>query len=170
MMEKDYLLRMFGQMARAISRLIFLKDQKDYALALEFSDQLYHEILGAGSGFVNSISDEMLLNMLTSAQTLDVDKTLMIARILSTEGDIYQELGNSTESYYRNLKALNLYLAVADFEQNSQLNVITDLQHPIEDLNTKLAEFELPATTTNRLQRFLTLPSQSIQPQTDIEE
>lgn len=170
MMEKDYLLRMFGQMARALSRLIFLKNQKDYAMALELSDQLYHETLGVGSGFVNSISDEMLLNMLTSANALDVDKALIVARILSAEGDIYQELGNPTESYYRNLKALNLYLAITEFEHKTHGSAITDLQQPVEELNTKLAEFELPDATVSKLQQFFEIePQASSQPPDTLE-
>lgn len=164
MMEKDYLLRMFGQMARALTRLIFLKNQKDYVLALEFSDQLYHETLGISSGFINSISDEMLLTMLTSVNTLDVDKALIIATLLNAEGDIYNEMGNPNEGYYRHLKALNLYLALVDYEFSSQGKLISDTRQEINELMLKLEAYELPAHTQEKCQHVASLPAPTTEP------
>lgn len=160
MMEKDYLLRMFGQMARALTRLVFLKNQKDYVMALELVDQLYHETLGVGSGFINSIPDEMLLKMLTSVNTFDVDKALLVATLLKSEGDIYAEMGGANESYYRYLKALNLYLAVSEYEQREHKETISDLRQTIEELKLKLDEYELPESTQKKLQRFQESESQ----------
>jgi hypothetical protein len=151
MINKDYILRMAERFGRYLAIILRLKQYNKHEEALLYIDDLFLQMTGLTTGFINSASEEMLLNMISPLGALNVDKCLWIAVLLKEEADIYEELGNPDESYYRYLKSLFFFLEVS-------LRDVTpkdfDIDIAIEDVLGKLAEYELPLQTKSKLFRY----------------
>ena len=151
MINKDYILRMAERFGRYLAIILRLREYNKQEEALLYIDELFLQTTGLTTGFINSASEEMLLNLISPLGVLNVEKCLWMAVLLQQEGDIYVELGKSNESYYRYLKALHLFLEVAS--HNSDVKDI-DITMAIEDILNKLAEYELPLKTKNKIFRY----------------
>jgi len=151
MINKDYILRMAERFGRYLAIILRLREYNKQEEALLYIDELFLQTTGLTTGFINSASEEMLLNLISPLGVLNVEKCLWMAVLLQQEGDIYVELGKSNESYYRYLKALHLFLEVAS--HNSDVKDI-DITMAIEDILNKLAEYELPLKTNNKIFRY----------------
>ncbi|HET8852759.1 MAG TPA: hypothetical protein VFN02_09550, partial [Ktedonobacteraceae bacterium] len=112
MMQKDYLLRIAAELAAALTTILGFRQTKQYQAALDLIDQVFKQTLGFGSHLINSVPDGTLLAMLTSFNTLDIEKCLLVASLLKAEGDIYADQGDLDKGYYRYLKSLRLFLEV----------------------------------------------------------
>jgi hypothetical protein len=148
MIRQDYIMRMIEQLVRVLAEAAALKKANKYAEALLTIDQALQELSGFDSKFVNSLPDDALLTMLKTGDALDADKCIIVADLLDIEGDIYEVQGQLQESYYRHLKALNLFLAA--FLSRTQ----TSLPHhfaQIEPIVEKLESYDLPLETKHRL-------------------
>ena len=99
MPQKDYILRVAEDVGRALAQIISHKEIHDYQGALSLLDEFFKQSVGMGSGFIHAISEETLLTMLTIVGVLDLEKALLIAKLLKAEGDIYEEQGNADEAY-----------------------------------------------------------------------
>jgi tetratricopeptide (TPR) repeat protein len=151
MINKDYILRMAERFGRYLAIILRLREYNKQEEALLYIDELFLQTTGLTTGFINSASEEMLLNLISPLGVLNVEKCLWMAVLLQQEGDIYVELGKSNESYYRYLKALHLFLEVAS--HNSDVKDI-DITMAIDDILNKLAEYELPLKTNNKIFRY----------------
>ena len=151
MINKDYILRMAERFGRYLAIILRLREYNKQEEALLYIDELFLQTTGLTTGFINSASEEMLLNLISPLGVLNIEKCLWMAVLLQQEGDIYVELGKSNESYYRYLKALHLFLEVAS--HNSDVKDI-DITMAIEDILNKLAEYELPLKTKNKIFRY----------------
>lgn len=72
--------------------------------------------------------------------------------LLKAEGEIYQDIGNTTESYYRAVKALHLLLYVHQYEPIEEVEI---LREDIQMLIHTLDEYTLPVSTRQLLFRYL---------------
>ena len=151
MINKDYILRMAEKFGRAMAIILHLREYNKHEEALIYIDDLLLQATGLTSRFINSVSDEMLLQAISPLGRLNVDKCLWIAVLLKSEGEIYEEQGNSNESYYRSLKALHLYLLALAHEATLQ---DTTLYSDIQELLNKLEDYELPLSTKEKLFPF----------------
>jgi Family of unknown function (DUF6483) len=151
MVNKDYILRLAERYGRFLAIVLGLRAENKHEEALIYIDELFLRTVGLTTGFINSASEEMLLNMISPLGVLDVEKCLWMAVLLKEEADIYEELGKSNESYHRYLKSLHLFLEVA-------LRTIDvkdlDMAKAIMDTLNKLAEYELPLKTKSKLFRY----------------
>ena len=148
MVNKDYLMRQIELFTRRLTILLGLRQFDKFEEALIYVDDLYLQTLGLTSHFVNSLSDKMLLEMISPLGILNVDKCLWLAVLLKAEGDIYDDQGKDTESYYRYLKSLLLFLSAFSFEKSLR---DTQLGTELVMLLDKLDEYELPLPTANKL-------------------
>src|SRR5215471_9248006 len=112
MSQRDYILRIAEEFGRALAQVLYNKQIQDYAAAHKLIDELCKQAFGMGIGFMRSVPDETLLSMLTSFDRLDTEKCWLLAALLKAEGDIYQDQGNTSESYYSYVRSLNLILEV----------------------------------------------------------
>jgi Family of unknown function (DUF6483) len=148
MPQKDYILRVAEDVGRALAQIIYHQDMRDYQGALSLIDEICKQTVGAGSGFIHAISEETLLAMLTLLGVLNVEKALLIAKLLKAEGDIYEEQGNADAAYESYLISLNLLLEIVLRDDHlHDLRVSPDR----EDLLGKLEAYELPPDTRRRL-------------------
>jgi len=148
MTQKDYILRIAEDVGRALAQIIYHKEIHDYQGSLSLIDELFKQTVGAGSGFLHAISEETLLAMLTLLGVLNVEKALLVATLLKTEGDIYENQGSPEAAYESYLKSLNLFLEILLCDDNlHDLHVSTE----VEDLMGKLEAYELPQNTRRLL-------------------
>ncbi len=148
MPQKDYILRVAEDVGRALAQIIYHQDMRDYQGALSLIDEVCKQTVGAGSGFIHAISEETLLAMLTLLGVLDLEKALLIAKLLKAEGDIYEEQANADAAYESYLISLNLLLEIVlrdDYLHDLRVSP------EIEDLLGKLEAYELPPDTRRRL-------------------
>jgi hypothetical protein len=148
MSQRDYILRMFEEMSRAIAQIIYNREIKDYHASHELIDEQFKQTLGMGSGFIQSLSDETLLSMLTTLGTLNIEKCWLIALLLKAEGDLYTDEQDESKSYYSYLKSCNLFLE-ALYNQNQHCDIEKIAE--IEELLRKLEDYELPLRTRQLL-------------------
>ena len=148
MPQKDYILRVAEDVGRALAQIIYHQDIRDYQGALSLIDEVFKQTIGAGSGFIHAVSEETLLAMLTLLGVLNVEKALLIAKLLKAEGDIYEDQGNADAAYESYLTSLNLFLEIVLRDDHlHDLRVSPE----IEDLLGKLEAYELPPNTRRRL-------------------
>lgn len=144
MAQRDYILRMFEEMSRAIAQIIYQRQMKDYQAAHDLIDEQFKQALGLGKDFILSLSDETLLSMLTTLDLLNVEKCWLVATLLKAEGDLAEDEQDENRSAYCYLKACNLFLeALYNQNQNKDIERIEE----IEELWQKLEDYELPLRT-----------------------
>lgn len=151
MINKDYILRLAERLGRFLARIIFLQETDQNEEALILIDEAFRQALGLTSGLINSLPEETLLAMLSPDDVFNVELCFYVAALLKAEGDVYANLEKQDESYYRHLKALNLFLEL--FLRGKSLDGL-DLFPNIDDLVGKLEEYELPLTTNLKLFRY----------------
>lgn len=144
MAQRDYILRMFEEMSRAIAQIIYHRQMKDYQAAHDLIDEQFKQTLGMSGSFILSLSDEMLLSMLTTLDTLNIEKCWLVALLLKAEGELATDEQDENKSFHCYLKACNLFLeALYDQNQNQDIEKIAE----IEELWSKLEDYELPLRT-----------------------
>ena len=157
MVNKDYLMRQIELFTRRLTILLGLRQFDKFDEALIYVDDLYLQTLGLTSHFVNSLSEKMLLEMISPLGVLNVDKCLWLAVLLKAEGDIYDDQDKETESYYRYLKSLFLFLSAFSYEKSLR---DTQLGTELVALLDKLDEYELPLPTSQQLLVYYELNGQ----------
>ncbi len=150
MINKDYILRLAERIGRELSILLRLRQRKKPEEALIYIDDLLLNTTGLTSRFINSLSEEMLLRTLSplDAVRIDLSRWLTVAACLKVEGDIYEEMGQSSESYYRYLKSLFLFLEALKREP---IEEYPPFATNIQELLQKLSDYELPMTLKHQL-------------------
>ena len=151
MTQRDYILRIAENIGRALAQIIYEREIHEYQGALSLIDELCKQTVGAGSGFIHAVSDETVLAMLTLLGILNVEKALLIAKLLKAEGDIYEDQGDPDAAYDSYLKALNLFLEIVLRDDH-----LHDLRcsPEVEYLLSKLEAYELPLDTRRLLFRY----------------
>ena len=144
MMNKDYILRIAERFGRALAIILHLRQSNKHEEALIYIDDIFLQTTGFTASFVNSASEEMLLQMISPLGVLNVQKCTWIALLLKEEGDIYEEMGNEDESYYRYLKSLHFFLEAA--KQGDEVKDI-DINSAIEYNLAALEAYEVPQKT-----------------------
>src|SRR5438552_1035893 len=148
MINKDYILRLAERIGRYLAIILGLRKANRSEEALIYIDDLFLQAVGMTSSFINSVTEETLLHMLSPLGELDINKCLWVAALLKAEGEIYEDQDNGKESYYRYLKSLRLFLEVQLHERTlSTSNFYVET----EDLLQKLKEYELPDTIQGKL-------------------
>jgi tetratricopeptide (TPR) repeat protein len=148
MVNKDYILRMAEKFGRALAIILHLREYNRYEEALITVDDWLLQTTGLTSSFINSVSDEMLVQAISPLGILNGEKCLWMAVLLKAEGEIYEDQDKTNESYYRYLKSLHLYLLAISHEAFPPDDIIyTDIQ----ELLNKLTEYELPLATKEKL-------------------
>src|SRR6266487_3673841 len=61
MTQKDYILRIAEDVGRGLAHIIYHKEIHDYQGSLSLIDELFKQTVGASSGFIHAISEEILL-------------------------------------------------------------------------------------------------------------
>ena len=151
MSQRDYILRIAQEFGSALAQVLYNRQIKDYAAAHKLIDEQSKQVFGMGIGFMRSVPEETLLSMLTSFDNLDTEKCWLLALLLKAEGDIYEDQGNASESYYSYIRSLNLFLEVLLLGTTSSDRSIVP---EIDDLRSRLSDYDLPMRTRLLLFRY----------------
>lgn len=151
MSQRDYILRIAQEFGSALAQVLYNKQIKDYPAAHKLIDEQSKQIFGMGIGFMRSVPEETLLSMFTTFDKLDTEKCWLLALLLKAEGDIYEEQGNTSESYYSYIRSLDLFLEVLSLETTSSERSIVP---EIDELLTRLSDYDLPIKTRLLLEKI----------------
>jgi hypothetical protein len=148
LINKDYILRLAERMGRELAILLGLCKREKYQEALIYIDDLVLRMSGFTSRSINALSEDLLLKALSPLGILNVEVCLWIAIMLKAEGQIYEDQGNTNESYYRYLKSLHLFLTALHHEPNEDH---AQFSTEIRELLVKLEDYELPNNLKKQL-------------------
>ncbi len=148
MAQRDYILRMFEEMSRAIAQIIYQRQIKDYQAAHDLIDEQIRQTLGMGGSFLLALSDDALISMLTILGKLNTEKCWLVATLLKIEGDVYEDEQDESRSFHCRLKACNLFLeALYAQDQKKNMEQIAE----VDELWEKLRDYEIPLRTRQLL-------------------
>lgn len=151
MSQRDYILRIAQEFGSVLAQVLYNRQIKDYAAAHKLIDEQSKQAFGMGIGFMRSVPEETLLSMLTSFDTLDTEKCWLLAILLKAEGDIYEDQGNTSESYYSYIRSLHLFLEVLLLgTASTDRNMVPE----IDELLSRLSDYDLPVKTRLLLLRY----------------
>ena len=148
MLHRDYLMRLVEQLARALAKILFLKEQKKYEEALQEIRQSGKVLVGVDFNMLDYISDADLMSLFKADDPLNAGRFIVIAELLKEEGDIYLELDKENESFRCYLKSLVLYCPAIKF--NEILNP-DDYLEKVDILIQKLSNYEISWNAKNSL-------------------
>jgi tetratricopeptide (TPR) repeat protein len=149
MFERDYIMRMLTSFTAVVARLMGLQKELKHEQVFVVVNETLEKYYRLNSKMLQALTDRNLLELLSSNGELDNEKAITIAYLLKSEGESYEALGSTDESFKRYLTALTLYMAAV---QNDAVLDEIDLQREIDDLLLRLQSYQLPAT--NILQLF----------------
>lgn len=112
MFERDYLMRLITQAAKALGAIMGLKEQQKKEQALTQIDEFLSRELRMKTRIAMGLSDEDLLAMLSVGGVPNPESTAIIAAFLQEEAELLEDSGRSGESVPRFAKALRLNLYV----------------------------------------------------------
>ena len=144
MFERDYLIRLITQAAKAIGAVMGLKEQQKKEQALEQIDEFLGKELRMKTRIAMGLSDEGLLAMLSVGGIPNPESTAIIAAFLQEEAELLDDMGRTDESVPRFAKALRLSLYV--LRENGEIDG-WDLTARIERLLASLAPYVWDAAT-----------------------
>ncbi len=151
MIRRDYLMRLIEQFAEALSRILKLKESKNYKEAHSLIGETCKELLGFDSLFINSFSTEDLISIIAIDKIPDVNKCIIIATLLKEEGEIYEVQNQADISYERYLKSLDIFLRGLLSEGEIKLDTN---YYDLEKIVDKLGKENLTLDIKNRLSKY----------------
>jgi len=151
MIRRDYLMRLIEQFAEALSRILKLKESKNYEEALSLIGQTYKELLGFDLLVINSLGTEDLISIIAMDGIPDVNKCIIIATLLKEEGDVYEARNQEDKSCQRYLKSLDIFLRGLLSEGEILLDTSS---YDLEKIVEKLGKENLPRDIKKRLSKY----------------
>jgi len=149
--SQDYIKRMieqFGEFLLALKQLLAENRQEQ---AREQLDLAYRELLGMDAQFIREAPDDYLILIGGLSQVGDMDKSAVLGDLLTADGDWHTLRGDYELAQTCYLKATSV-LVEALLRQ--PFGTSRDYVEKIEALVEKLAHFEVPYQTRERLFRY----------------
>jgi tetratricopeptide (TPR) repeat protein len=149
--SQDYVKRMieqFGEFLLALKQLLTENRQEQ---ARELLDLAYRELLGTDARFIREAPDDYLILVGGLSQVGDMDKSAVLGDLLAADGDWHALRGDYELAQTCYLKAASV-LVEALLRQ--PFGTSREYVEKIEALVEKLAHFEVPYTTRERLFRY----------------
>ena len=151
MINKDYILRLAERIGRELSILLGLRARNQIEEGLITIDELLIRSTGLTSRFINALSEDMLVKSLSPLGRPNIEAFIWVAALLKTEGILYERLGQESESYYRYVKSLYLFLEVFEHEPAF---IESEYMADIKELLLKLEPYELPDALIPKIMRY----------------
>ncbi|MFC5704377.1 DUF6483 family protein [Cohnella faecalis] len=110
MLERDFLMRMIAQSAKALGVIMGLREQKKPDEALVLVDDYLSRELRLKSRIAMGLSDDNLLKMLSVGDVVNGESVAVLSAFLQEEAELLSDLGRTEASVPRFEKALRLNL------------------------------------------------------------
>jgi hypothetical protein len=148
MIRKDYFLRLIEQATQGIRYALLGIREENYGEAHEAVGESLRHLLGLGLPAVANLSDEQLLGILQLHHGQDWrERSLVIAALLKTEGDVCGHEGREKRQFNHYLKALHLLLAASE--------TADDFPEPAPSVAELVAQLEAYVLPTHTYQALL---------------
>ena len=144
-------MKMIAQLAKALQQILRLKDSGRDDDAMREIDGAMQRIVGLNSALVNALSEESLASALKGGIAIDHGKALVLAELLTQEGDVLDARGREDESLARYYRALYLYLEVFAGDDEFRL---PNYDEKIDAVVAKVEDLVLPVPVSLRLVRY----------------
>ncbi|MFD0715286.1 DUF6483 family protein [Paenibacillus sp. GCM10027626] len=144
MFHRDYFMRMIEQMTQVVGQVTGLRRERKHEEALYAIDELLDRQFRLNGKLIRSLSDEDLIQMMTTNGVVESPNIYAIAALLKEEGDVYEEMGEGDKSYQSHLKALHLFIRLAMLDNAPVINKPSE---EAQKLLNKLSVYELPSAT-----------------------
>lgn len=110
MIEQDYFMRMVSMLAKMLTSILFLKNQKDFPRALLEIQSTGRTLLGIDHTLVRQLSPAQLMVLLGTDPSLAIPKSYILGLLLKEEAEIRSMMGEEDEAGLLNLKSLELLI------------------------------------------------------------
>jgi hypothetical protein len=143
-LSEDALLRMLvAAIAETIARLALLRTAGQFAQAQQEIDQDLEELLGLKADLARQLSDQKIIEMLTTNEFLDVGRLYYVAELFRQEAEILKAQGQSSFAQISQVRALNLFLEVGFAVENDFLEADDRIDELFDDLGADTPEESL---------------------------
>ncbi len=151
MLERDYILRLFQMLGRALSRILFFKETKKYTEAIAEINSAAPAILGLSMEMIERIPVTGLKDVLGSDPTLLHSKLYTAGVLLKEKGEVLELQENWDESTEMYVKSLTFFLEeMPDLHGPESEKEIRSIDFVID----KLSDFQLPLGLKRRLVQY----------------
>jgi hypothetical protein len=143
------LIKKFSEVIEGILSMI---ENGEYEKSLELIDGAFKDFFRLGSKFFNSLSEENLLELARTNTIMDVDKCIIMAKLLMEEAGVFEKLHGKSESFYLYAKSLYLYVEAYEYVEEE-----TDLAKYFSDIDAliiKVSDYKLDAGLQKQLIRY----------------
>jgi hypothetical protein len=151
MLRKGYLNRQIEALAMTLARLMGLKESGElgpYAAGLRSASR---ELSGLDLEMVAALTDDSLLSVLTADGELDVARCVILAALLTRQGEIHEGEGRIWSAVARYRKSLTLLTEALLHDEQLQTR---EFIPQVEDLLARLSDEEMPTPLLHRLFRY----------------
>ncbi|AJY75674.1 DUF6483 family protein [Paenibacillus beijingensis] len=152
MFQRDYFMRMIGQMSEAMGQVMGLRSQRKQEEALLVIDDLLEKQFRLNARLLRGLADDDLIALMTTNGIPEQENLQAVALLFKEEADIYEEMGNETQAYQLRLRSLHLFMRLSLMGSEPAL---ADPAAETDKLLERLAAYELPAATKELLTKWL---------------
>jgi hypothetical protein len=140
-LSEDALLRMLvTAIAETIARLALLRTAGQFEQAQQQIDQDLEELLGLKADLIRQLSDEKIVEMLTTNEFLDVGRLYYVAELFRQEAGILDAQGKRVAAQISQIRALNLFLEVGFAVENDFLEADERIDELFSDMGEDIPE------------------------------
>jgi len=132
------LIRKFSEIIQGILKKI---ENGDYGKALTDIDSAFKDFFRLGSKFFNSLAVDNLLDMVKTNNIMDVDKCIIMAKLMMEEGRAKEKLYDENESF--NIYQKSLFLYIEAFDNVDEEVELDKYFSDIKILISKLSNYKL---------------------------
>ena len=135
MHKRDYLVKQFEQFGKVMAVLLGLKKEGNYPELSELINESVKKYTSTEIGFVESLTDEKLIDTLTSEKKLNDEQLKILADLLFEKGEFYsatnqnQALDVNSINCYKKAHLIYLFL-----KEHATLTYSLDMHHKLEIL------------------------------------
>lgn len=151
-LKDDLVTRMMERIEQIILTVTALKEESRFDEALAEIEGTTRESTGSGLDVIHLLPSEGLVDLLSSAGTINAERCLLIAELLRLEEGVREARGEAA-SPARLLKAFDLLLEALLAEEA----LLPAYSSRVAPLYAKLEAFELPPQTERRMFEFAAL-------------
>jgi len=147
--EQDYFMRMISELGRVLSRISFLKGQKDFPRAVLEIQTSGRTLLGIDHTIISSLSASQLRTLLGTDPALAVPRAYILGLLIEEEADIRSLMGEDSDAM--RVKSLELLL---DAWLDEEKPLGEDHTARIDALLERLADFAPGAELLEKVMAF----------------
>ncbi len=151
MFERDYILRMFTMLGRALARILFFKETKSYDAALLEINNSGLSFLGLNTEAMERLPVDGLKDVLGSDPLLLQSRLYTAGVLLKEKAEILVSMGKEDESARLYMKSLRLLTAeIKGIEEIDDRKAIVTVDSVVDKLN----EYDIPDDLKRRLVEY----------------